>query len=101
MNTNHESIKIQKKFPECLFKKSKITSIKNFWTKITQRTPLYGADVRGSIIYENEKSTWNLNNLDTVLTFYNKRWIKSSKTRWNQQTLFIHWRIWDNVCVAY
>ena len=47
---------------------SSATSIKKFYDNITTKTPLYGADVKGSIIADTDSHSWNLNHLDTVLT---------------------------------
>lgn len=45
-------------------------SANKFWTHLNDDFPLYGADIRGSLINETEGSTWNLNRLESVL-----RWI--------------------------
>ena len=41
------------------------------WANLDKKFPLYGADIKGSLIDESDSSTWNLNNLSSVLTFLN------------------------------
>jgi len=37
------------------------------WTNIDKKFPLYGADIKGSLIEESDPSSWNLNHLCLML----------------------------------
>ncbi|VVC38342.1 JmjC domain,JmjN domain [Cinara cedri] len=44
---------------------------KNYWENIKLNSPIYGADVSGSLT-DKDVNTWNINNLGTILDFVNK-----------------------------
>lgn len=51
---------------------------KKFWGHLFDGFPLYGADIKGSLVSKNDKSSWNMNNLESVL-----KSLKKSRPRKN------------------
>ncbi len=61
------------KFKENQLKRSKNSSDKKFWSHLYDSFPLYGADIKGSLVDKDDKSSWNMNDMESVLKFIKKR----------------------------